>query len=226
MVTLLRFFIIYAPLVYLTLAVGALFAIRSLLRRLRERRDAIFGLEQEMAQRRMARSITALALIFLVALGELILEAFLVPSLPAITVLSTPTLNLLAVQTNTLSPVMAAIQGSATPLVLPTAAASGCIPGQIMITFPKPGDQVSGDVVLTGTADIPDFGFYKYEVALVGNENWSTILADRKAVRDGELGHWDTTQLTPGDYLLRLVVSDNQGNYLPSCIVPVRIVGR
>jgi len=226
MVALLRYFVRYAPLVYLALALWALFSLRSLIRSVRERRNAIFGLEREMSQRRMALSVAAIVLIFLIAFGELVLQAFLAPSLPALSLLSTPTLNLLAVPTNTLPPEIAAQLGSAVPTEYPTAIVSGCIPGQIMLTSPKSGEQVSGDVLLTGSADIPNFGFFKYEVALAGSENWSTILAKRVAVQDGELGHWDTAQLTPGDYLLRLVVTDNQGNSLPPCVISVRIVGQ
>ena len=74
-----------------------------------------------------------------------------------------------------------------------------------------------------GTASIQDFGFYKYEVAPLGTETWATISAGRDRVSEGSLGQWDTTSLSPGDYQLRLVVTDNQGQALPACVVDVRV---
>ena len=71
--------------------------------------------------------------------------------------------------------------------------------------------------------NIPDFGFYKYEVAVAGSDTWATIAAGRATVVDGALGQWDTSTLSPGDYRVRLVVSDNQGQALPACIITVRV---
>ena len=116
--------------------------------------------------------------------------------------------------------------GSAQPATTSTAQATGCIPGQIDITSPKPGDQISGSVDLQGTANVPDFGFYKYEFAPVGSDNWATIVARTTVVQDGDLGNWDTSEIATGDYQLRLVVTDNQGNALPACVIPLRIIGK
>ena len=76
-----------------------------------------------------------------------------------------------------------------------------------------------------GTADIPNFGFYKYEYAPLGSDTWATIVADKKVVQDSNLGKWViTSTITPGDYQLRLVVSDNNGINFPACVIPVRII--
>ncbi len=226
MEAILRFFILYAPLIYLLLAVGALFVIRRLLRSWREGQAAVFGLEREIAQRRTNQAIALLVIVLLIGLGEVALTSFLAPNLPAISMLTTPTVNLLAVPTNTLSPELIATLGQVTPVASRMSETTGCIPGQIMLTFPQPASSVSGQITLEGTADIPNFGFYKYEVAPMNSDLWSTIQAGRKVVQDGELGFWDTTTLTPGDYLLRLVVTDNEGNALPPCVVPVRVAGQ
>jgi hypothetical protein len=77
---------------------------------------------------------------------------------------------------------------------------------------------------LIGTVDIPNFGFYKYEIAPAGSDTWATIAAGRSVVKDGPLGRWDTSALTPGDYQVRLVVVDNQGTILSPCVVPVRVI--
>jgi hypothetical protein len=224
MIELVRFFSAYAPLVYLVLAVGVLFAVRGLSQSLRERKKAIFGLEREVSLGKVRQAVAVLTVVLLLVLGELILQAFVAPGLPAASMLATPTLNLLTVPTSTLPPFV--ISGSEVPVATATAETSGCIPGQILITAPKPGEIISGSIVIMGTADIPNFGFYKYEFVLVGADKWSTILAGGEAVQDGDLGHWDVTQLASGDYLLRLVVTDNQGNALPACVVPVRISGQ
>jgi hypothetical protein len=226
MVPILRFFVLYAPFVYGALVVGILLASRGLSRSLREKRKAVFGLEQEIAMNRVRQSLAILLVIILLVAGEVILQSFLVPNLPGVTALSTPTLNLLAVPTTTLSPELLASLGSATAPVPSTSEATGCIPGQISITSPKPNDTISGDVVLKGTASIPNFGYYKYEFSVLGSANWSTINAARVAVQDSDLGHWDTSQLLTGDYLLRLVVTDNQDNALPACVVPVHVTGQ
>jgi hypothetical protein len=105
-----------------------------------------------------------------------------------------------------------------------SALASGCKPDEINLTSPEPGQEVSGTVQLIGTVDVDNFGFYKYEVAQQGTETWATISAGREIVRNGDVGLWDTSTLTPGDYQLRLEVTDNQGKPYPSCIISVRVI--
>jgi hypothetical protein len=97
------------------------------------------------------------------------------------------------------------------------------VENQINISSPLGGQEVHGTVEIRGTVNIPDFGFYKYEVALVGSDAWATIAAGRDKVMDGPLGQWDTATLSPGDYQLRLVVSDNQGRALPPCLIKIRV---
>jgi protocatechuate 3,4-dioxygenase beta subunit len=78
-------------------------------------------------------------------------------------------------------------------------------------------------VDLIGTVNVQNLGFYKFEVAPRNSETWSTIFAGRAITNNEKFGRWDTTEMTPGDYQLRLVVSDNQGNALPECIIPLRV---
>jgi hypothetical protein len=77
---------------------------------------------------------------------------------------------------------------------------------------------------LIGTADIPNFGFYKYEVTPLGTETWATVSAGRDPVKNERLGDWDTTTLANGDYFLRLVVTDNIGTSLEPCVIAIRIL--
>ena len=93
-----------------------------------------------------------------------------------------------------------------------------------MITDPKSGQEILGEITLIGTVDIPNFGFYKYEYASQGSDSWSTILAGNKEVIGGDLGNSDTTEVTAGDYQFRLVVSDNNGVELPACTIQLRVI--
>ena len=181
-------------------------------------------MEREIAQHHMRQAIAALTVVIFLALAEFVLVVFLVPNIPGSGPACHPTMNPLLTPTGTFPLEFMETLGVVTPGgPTPTIQATGCIPGQIDITSPKPGDTMKGSIELVGTANIPNFGFYKYEFAPIGSDNWATIVADNKVVQDGKLGDWDTSAITPGDYQLRLVVSDNQGNDFPACVIPVRI---
>jgi hypothetical protein len=68
-------------------------------------------------------------------------------------------------------------------------------------------------------------GFYKYEYRLKGREEWIPIAAGNKVVIESALGgNWNTEQLQPGLYELRIVVSDNQNNLFQPCVIEVKVV--
>jgi hypothetical protein len=149
---------------------------------------------------------------------------FILPGLPASVLIPTATLDVFSTPTGTISAELAT-SIALTPGAAATAAGEeGCVGDQVNIVSPKAGGQIQGTVDIVGTVNIPDLGFYKYEVAPAGAESWATISAGRDKVIDGSLGQWDTKALTPGDYRLRLVVTDNQGKPLPPCIIPLIIV--
>lgn len=223
MVEFYRFLDTYEALIYILLAIGGLFSFRWLWRSWREWRIAVFSLEREFSSRRLARSTAISVLIVILFCAEFFIASFVLPGLPADFFVSTPTLDFISTPTGTLSPELQT-QFAVMPAGTQALNASGCVPNQLSLTFPQPGDEISGSIELTGTVDIPNFGFYKYEVAPAGSEAWATIAAGRAVVNEGRLGLWNTTTLTPGDYQLRLVVVDNQGTELPACIVPVRVI--
>ena len=221
MIEIVQFFSKYSLGVYFILIVGLLISLRGFLTILREQRNLVFGLEREIIHQRVVKSLTGVIIIGLLIIGEFTLVTFLSPTLPASSQITTPTVNPLLVPQGTMN------VGQGTEAAKPVSTqmqASGCIIGQISITEPKPGQEIQSKVKLIGTADIPNFGFYKYEYAPQGSDTWSTILAGRTAVIDDELGDWDLTELTPGDYFLRLVVFDNINTELPMCIIPVRVI--
>jgi hypothetical protein len=223
MVAILHFFTSYAILIYSLLIIGLIFSVRSIVLARREMGKSLYGLEREAAHRHTSQAVAAFSIVMLMIIAELVLTVFLAPNMPAISWLATPTMNPLITPTNTIPPELLATMRFLTPASTQTAQAIGCIPGQIMINSPKPGDVIKGQVILIGTANIPNFGFYKYEFSPSRTNMWSTIQANREVKQDAELGRWDTSEVSPGDYDLRLVVIDNQGNELPPCIVPVRV---
>jgi hypothetical protein len=125
------------------------------------------------------------------------------------------------------------------PVALPTAAptvetgptlapitTSGCIPGEIEWTFPLNQDQISGIIEPRGTVNVANLGFYKYEFSLGDTGDWTAIAAGNQVRVDQPLGgSWNTTALLPGDYRLRLIVTDNQNGIFPACIISVQITG-
>lgn len=219
----LKFLETYEVLIYIVLAIGGMFSFRWLFRSWREWRVAVFSLEREFSARRLGRSILISALLLVIFCVESFIASFVIPGLPADFFLATPTIDLLSTPTGTLSPaLMTQFAGAPPQAAQPNAA--GCVPGKVEFEFPAPGQEIQGVVELTGTVNIPNFGFYKYEVAPSGSDTWATIAAGNAPVTKGSLGRWDTTAITPGDYRLRLVVIDNQGTSLPPCIVPVQVV--
>jgi hypothetical protein len=217
-----RFLATYEGLIYILLALGGLFAFRWLWKSWRELHASVFGLEREFAMRRLSQALAVSLLILILFFGELFLASFIVPTLPSSDLLATPTMDFLSQTESALSGSPSASSSAFTP-VPSTNSTSGCIPDQLALTAPEPGQDVSGTVTLVGTVDIANFGFYKYEVSPQGTETWATISAGRELVRNGELGLWDTSTLTPGDYQLRLLVVDSQGQSYPPCVISVRV---
>ena len=190
----------------------------------REWRDSVYTLEREFAVWRLGR-VTALGFLVLgLFFVEFYIATFIAPSLLASDLLTTPTLDLLASPQATLSPIDSTQAALVTQPV--QTGMSGCVADQIMITSPKSGEEVNAVVDLIGTANVPNFGFYKYEIAPVGTQNWATVSADREPKIDGSLGKWNTLSLGNGDYFLRLVITDNVGNALEPCVIAVRVLNQ
>jgi hypothetical protein len=216
----------YEPLIYIALAIGGLFAFRRMWFSWREWRDSVYGLEREFALRRLGQATAAAFFVLALIFVEFFIATFIAPSLPATDILATPTLNLLVTPEGTLSPEQATQAALSPATQAVPSGMSGCIPDQIMITAPEPGDPVSGTVEISGTASIPNFGFFKYEVAPMGSQNWATISAGREPKVNEVLGPWNTTSLTNGDYFLRLVITDNVGVSLEPCVIAVRVTNQ
>jgi hypothetical protein len=215
----------YEGWIYAVLGIIALVYFQKLIVAWKDWQGTVFGLEREIAQRRFSTSLTILLLLVAFVLLEFLAVSFIAPSFPQSLSLPTATLDLLATSTATL-PVAAS---AATAVVTPTPQSdipqqTGCLPGQIEWQFPKSGQEISQTVELKGTVNIPNLGFYKYQYAKPGEDIWTDIAAGNQPKVNGQIGFWNTSQLVPGDYRLRLVVLDNQNQAFPACEIQIRVV--
>jgi len=220
----LRYSRAYEMWIYIGLGVLALWHIRKFILAWMELRGALFGMERESAQARLNQAATMLVLMLIMAVAEFTLVSFVAPSIPGAVPLPSPTLDLLATPTTTLpvlAPALQEAEMTPTPVASEEPVGEGCSPGQVMLTLPVDGERVSGVVTLEGTADNPNFGFYSYEIARPGETIWLPVQVGQQPVREGRLGTWDTSALAPGNYMLRLVVTDNQGIALTPCVIQV-----
>lgn len=209
--------------IYLILGILIVWQIRKFSLAWGELRSAAFGLERESAQAKLNWSISMLIFVFLIGVVEFGLVSFVVPTVPEASPLPTSTLDLLATPTITLEPGAQAQAAEAAPISVEDSQNTGCIPLSVDIISPANDETIRDIVEIIGSADIPNFGFYKFEMASLNDPSWLTIQAGDVITREGRLGYWDTTRLTPGDYALRLVVTDNQGQAAEPCVIQVRV---
>lgn len=216
--------------IYVLLGLVGLYFLRKFLLAWQELRVAAFGLERESSQARLNQAASWLVLVMSVVIAEFVLVSFVVPAVPGALPLFTPTLDLLASPSYTLPPTTPTAPGTPAPATLTPFAATpgqigGCLPDKIAIASPRDGEEISGGVSISGTVDIPDFGFYKFEIKPQAETNWRTILAGNEVKQHAILGTWNTSLLSPGEYQLSLVVTDNKGQLLPACTINVRVKG-
>ena len=107
----------------------------------------------------------------------------------------------------------------------------GCLNPDATLTSPQDGESISGTVKILGTANIQNFAFYKVEYrSLTPDSSWLTVSAGTVPVCEGkceiseELGSWDTSLVSPGEYGFRLVVTDTEGNAPLPCEIQVRVL--
>lgn len=224
MAEVLRFFRSNEIFIYLILGILAVWQISKFAKAWDELRSAAFGLEQESARNRLNLATTMLVMIIVLGIAEFGLVSLVIPGVPGATPLLTPTLDLLATATVTLEANQEAAQDSnATPQPTIQIDDDGCKPGQLEITSPQSGETVQDVVEIYGTADIANFGFYKFEMAAVNDTTWMTVQAGDVPVNNDLLGYWDTSRLTSGEYILRLIITDNQGSASNPCSVRVNV---
>jgi hypothetical protein len=223
---LLRFMAAYETGVYIIFGVVILINLKKLYDGLTGLRKANFGLEKEVAQKKLRSAITIIGLFLIFGLAIFILVSVASIRFPGISRIATPTIDLVSTAIPANANSGGVFNTPETQQQTQTAIAlTGCIPGQLEWIDPADGAEISGSVDLKGTVNVPNLGFYKYEYRFQSDEIWTPISAGNKPVVE-ELfaGRWNTTQLQPGNYALRLVVSDNQNNLLKPCEIEVKVL--
>lgn len=221
----LRWLTSYSTGIFILLGLGILIYLRKFIIGLRDWQRSVFGLERNLARRKLVTAFTGLVLLLLLVVGEFLVTTVIGPQIPIQTAERVATINPLATPTTTLS---AETSGEISPLTTPTIfqvdLESNCVEGVLQITDPENGERVSGIVEISGTVNVPDFGYYKYEYSTIGTVNWITIAAEDQLKLDEVLGYWNTSELTPGPYLLQIVPLDNVGQALIPCIISVEVI--
>lgn len=216
----------YQVWIYLALAAAILVYLRVTWRWYRSRRATIFSLEREHATAHLTRAATLLGLACVLFVATFAATTFLGPAVPA-SERPTPLPTVSLLPTATFAPAEGDGQAVTTATPLPTVVvdSAGCANPQATITAPQTGESLTGIIEISGTADIPNFAFYKYEyISRTAGAVWRAIQAGTTTVREGLLGTWDTRLVIPGEYALRLVVTDTAGNAPQPCVILVRVM--
>ncbi len=87
--------------------------------------------------------------------------------------------------------------------------------GAPAISVPLAGDTLSGQVVITGTVDAPNFASAELAFAFASDPTgtWFRLEAFTQPVQESALAAWDTTQISDGEYSLRLRVYSQDGSF-------------
>jgi hypothetical protein len=223
--SILRGLITYRIGIYFLLGLGILVYLRKFLNSLSEWRKSVFGLERNLAQRKLVSASTGLALLILLLIGEFLLVTIIGPQIPIASSEIGDNLNPFTTATATLQNERNEdVPLPPTPTVGVDSLTSDCIEGVLEITSPEDGSTVSGTVEIIGSVNVEDFGSYKYEYSSAGAVNWVTIAAGSQLRLDENLGFWYTSELPPGTYLLQLVPLNNAGEELQPCIIRVDVI--
>lgn len=173
-----------------------------------------FGLEREHALRRQNAALSMLTALVLLSLGLYLTDQFVLPSLLIPHATATPA----APATPSPSPV--AVQSG---IVVDS---SGCDNPEATITAPAPGERIAGSFEVVGSANTPNFAFYKFEISGAGTGGqWLSLGVGTVPVVAGRLGSFDASAREPGEYAFRLVVLDNAGQFPPPCVLPITLLG-
>lgn len=99
--------------------------------------------------------------------------------------------------------------------------------GTALLSSPRPGEAVSGIVIITGTAAGPQF--LRYELAfgydIDPTDTWFSVQDPvTTPVENSALGRWDTTGLTAGLYVIRLRVYTSEREFVDAIVRGVRVL--
>lgn len=101
---------------------------------------------------------------------------------------------------------------------------SGCTE-TLTISQPADGTLINTTFEILGTVNTPNLAFYKLELSgSATGGNWVTITVDTDPVVNGQLlPSFSPNPYTPGDYAMRLIAYDNDGESTPPCAVSISL---
>ncbi len=96
---------------------------------------------------------------------------------------------------------------------------------QFVISSPRDGEIVQGRVTISGTVSPPELSSYELSFAYEDDptQTWFVLATGFQPVFEGELGTWDTSTLTDGNYALRLKVSYLDGSAQETTVSGLRV---
>jgi hypothetical protein len=248
MKVLLKAVVDYANWVHIVGIFAILLCLRSVLLARHERERSIYTLEKEAATSKEFRVLT-IGLIVGAVMGVMFLlttviaprvtfvepeeqpvtpaAALVLPTVTPTRARPTPTATATATRVRPLpTPTFIAITlAPPEPTATPPPPPPSCPNSLARLTAPAQNATVSGAVQILGSANIPNFDYYKIEYSSPAKPGHWALITDlrRGSVAGGLLDVWDTTAFPNGPYTLRLVVVDNTGNYPDPCTVQVTV---
>jgi hypothetical protein len=232
--------------IYAVLGVILLFYMRRAIAARQQGVRSIFKLEQEQLHLKYRRSVMFSAVVLLVMVGVFmlanplrlapevtpepspsttsgpLLAPTLTPTAPPPTITATATATrVLPTPPNRPTATSQAAVATEVPQVRPAA----CPDPNRRITSPGINQVVQGNVPVRGTADHPNFDYYKIEIGSGPNpEQWTVVgQLHRAPVVGGVLESLNAAAYPPGVYTLRLVVVDVTGNFPEPCQVTITV---
>jgi len=96
---------------------------------------------------------------------------------------------------------------------------------ELVISAPVSGQALQGVVAVTGVTALPGYVSGELAYAIAGNPSqvWFPLVQNLAPVTNGPIYLWDTTALSDGQYLLRLVVTLSGGSQRSVTVTGLRI---
>jgi hypothetical protein len=237
---------------YILIALGILLSWRRLMRARAAYRGTHFELERDLARYERANAATVLILLIEFALVIVGIQQVVAPTIRASSniqqtiqtiaqdgVFNTPTasrsentgIDPSGVQLTVEDPANRVL---ATPTLTPTPvgtivpnspAAVGCDTPGATLQIPANGMRVFEPITIIGTADTPNFAYYRFEIKGPQTLDTFAMLAEytQPVPELGELGQFVPAFYTPGLYQFRVTVFDNTNTLGPSCMVNIHV---
>ncbi len=228
----------YAIYLYVIVGLVAIIFLRAYTIAHHERENSIFTLERESATGRMIQAIIGFLVMVIIIGGVFYTSQTLVEEIPLPEATPTPTVLVVLPPSPTPPPILPTPTPTGTPrprptlviattltptVEVPTVVVASCPNPGVNIAQPGNGAVASGVIQIVGSANIPEFWYYKFEFRPSGADDWTFIQRFDTPISGGILTAWDTRTVASGNYELRLVVVDKTGNYPNPCILQLTV---